>query len=52
MAQKAMGEKARATWLKLAAHAMALAKDPTQTSKSFHPGERERSAGQSSFSGH
>jgi|SoimicMinimDraft_15_1059743.scaffolds.fasta_scaffold118365_1 hypothetical protein len=53
MAQKAMGEKARATWLKLAAHAMALAKDPTQiSSKSFHPGERERSAGQRFFSGH
>jgi hypothetical protein len=53
MAQKTMGEKARATWLKLAADAMALAKDPTQSSsKSFHPEERERSAGQRSFSGH
>jgi hypothetical protein len=53
MAQKAMGEKARATWLKLAADAMALAEDPMQiSSKSFHPGEPERSAGQRSFSGH
>jgi hypothetical protein len=54
MAEKAIGEKARATWLKLAGHAMALAEDPTQIpSKSFHPTERERSAGQDrSFSGH
>jgi hypothetical protein len=32
VARKTMGEKARATWLKLAADAMALAKDPTQIS--------------------
>jgi hypothetical protein len=54
MAQKAIGEKARATWLNLAANAMALAEDSMQTpSQSFDPRERERSAGQGrSFSGH
>ena len=45
MAEKATGEKARATWLNLAANALASAKEPTLTrSKSFHP--RERSAGE------
>jgi hypothetical protein len=53
MAQKAIGEKAQATWLNLAANAMALAENPTQTpSRSFDPRERDRSAGQGrSFSG-
>jgi hypothetical protein len=47
MAEKAIGEKARATWLNLAANALGSAEKPTQTpSKSFHPRERERSAGQ------
>jgi hypothetical protein len=45
MAEKAIGEKARATWLNLAANALASAEKPTQThSKSFYPRERERSA--------
>jgi hypothetical protein len=54
MAEKTIGEKARATWLKLAGNAMALAEDATQIpSKSFHPTERERWAGEDrSFSGH
>jgi hypothetical protein len=54
MAEKAIGEKARTTWLNLAANALALAEKPTETpSKSFHSRERERSAGQEgSFSGH
>jgi hypothetical protein len=54
MAEKAIGEKARATWLNLAANALASAKEPTLTrSKSFHPRERERSAEQDwLFSGH
>jgi hypothetical protein len=53
MAQKAIGEKTQATWLNLAANAMALAENPTQTpSRSFDPRERVRSAGQGrSFSG-
>jgi hypothetical protein len=41
MAEKATGEKARATWLNLAANALASAEKPTQThSKSFYPRER------------
>jgi hypothetical protein len=52
MAEKAIGEKARATWLNLAANAMALAED-SSPSQSFDPRERERSAGQGrSFSGY
>jgi hypothetical protein len=54
MAEKAIGEKARTTWLNLAAKALALAEKSTQIpSKSFNPRERERSAGQDrSFSRH
>jgi hypothetical protein len=54
MAEKAIGEKARTTWLNLAAKALAFAEKPTQIpSKSFNPMERERSAGQDrSFSRH
>jgi hypothetical protein len=56
MAEKAIGEKARTTWLNLAAKALALAlaEKPTQIpSKSFNPRARERSAGQDrSFSRH
>jgi hypothetical protein len=45
MAEKAIGEKARATWLNLAANALASAEKPTQThSKSFYPRKWERSA--------
>jgi hypothetical protein len=52
MAEKATGEKARATWLNLAANALASAKEPTLTrSKSFHPKERERSAETGYFQG-
>jgi hypothetical protein len=43
MAEKAIGEKARAIWLNLAANALASAEKPTQTpSKSFYPRERSR----------
>jgi hypothetical protein len=50
MAEKAIGEKAWATWLNLAATALASAEKPTQThSKSFYPRERERSAEKTGF---
>jgi hypothetical protein len=52
MAEKATGQKARATWLKLAANALAAVEQPPQGAPSFHP-EGEYSVGQDpSLSGH